>query len=125
MVESKRILVAFDQDNPGQKSSDLLVPIQAEDGELALLGIRSEKLWKHGLVVLTSRAINENDLFARLVDTGRRIPRVDDCLSRLRAFVEQLRSVKIGNIVSISSNDDGLKLCIAANTPGGFAKADD
>ena len=89
---------------------------------MALLGCRSGKLWKYGLVVLTSRAVNQNDLFAKLVDAGQKVQSVDACLSRLESFVEQLNSTKIGNIVKISSFNDNLKLEVVANTPGAFAK---
>lgn len=122
MVESKKVLVAYDPDNSNMRSSDFLVPVQLEVCEMALLGCRSGKLWKYGLVVLTSRAVNQNDLFAKLVDAGQKVQSVDACLSRLESFVEQLNSTKIGNIVKISSFNDNLKLEVVANTPGAFAK---
>ncbi|MEZ5948745.1 MAG: hypothetical protein R3C12_05895 [Planctomycetaceae bacterium] len=74
------------------------------------------------MVVLTSRAVNQNDLFAKLVDAGQKVQSVDACLSRLESFVEQLNSTKIGVIVKISSFNDNLKLEVVANTPGAFAK---
>ena len=122
MVESKKVLVAYDPDNSNMRSSDFLVPVQLEVCEMALLGCRSGKLWKYGLVVLTSRAVNQNDLFAKLVDAGQKVQSVDACLSRLESFVEQLNSPTIGNIVKISSFNDNLKLEVVANTPGAFAK---
>ncbi|RCS48328.1 hypothetical protein DTL42_13470 [Bremerella cremea] len=123
MVESKKVLVAFDPDNPDKQSSDFLVPVQLEDNEMALLGSRSGKLWKYGLVVLTSRAVNKNDLFAKLVDSGQKVPDVEACLAQLESFVVQLKTVKIGNIVSIAIDNDAWRLTVVANTPGGFAKA--
>lgn len=123
MAESKKVLVAFDPDNPDKQSSDFLVPVQLEDNEMALLGSRSGKLWKYGLVVLKSRAVNKNDLFANLVDTGQKVSDVDACLARLESFVVQLKTVKIGNIVSIATGNDAWRLSVVANTPGGFAKA--
>lgn len=122
MVESRKVLVAFDPDKPDKQSSDFLVPIYPEGSKMALLGSRSGKLWKYGLVVLTSRAVNKNDLFAKLVDAGQKVPSVDACLSRLEAFVEQMKAVKIGNIVSLATDDDKWKLTVVANTPSGFAK---
>ena len=77
MVESKKVLVAYDPDNSNMRSSDFLVPVQLEVCEMALLGCRSGKLWKYGLVVLTSRAVNQNDLFAKLVDAGQKVQSVD------------------------------------------------
>ena len=123
MAESKKVLVAFAPDNPDKQSSDFLVPVQLKDNEMALLGSRSGKLWKYGVVVLTSRAVNENDFFAKLVDTGQKVPDVDACLARLESFVMQLKTVKIGNIVNIAIDNDAWRLTVVANTPGGFAKA--
>lgn len=123
MAESKKVLVAFDPDTPDKQSSDFLVPVQLEDNEMALLGSRSGKLWKYGVVVLTSRAVNKNDLFAKLVDSGQKVPDVEACLARLESFVEQLKMVKIGNIVSIATGNVAWRLNVVANTPSGFAKA--
>lgn len=123
MAESRKVLVAFDPVNPGRKSSDFLVPIVTDDGELALLGSRSGKIAPYGLVVMTNKTVNENDLFAKLVDTGRTIASVDECLARLAKFIDQLNIVRIGNIVEISSNNRELKLEVAANTPSGFSRS--
>lgn len=122
MVDSKKVLVAFDPDNSNAQSSDFLVPVQLEGGNMALLGCRSGKLWKYGMVVLTSRAVNKNDIFARLVEAGHKVQSVDACLSRLELFVEKLRGTKIGNIIKISANNYDIRLEVVASTPSAFAK---
>ena len=122
MAESKKVLVAFDPEKPDKQSSDFLVPIPTEGGGVALRGSKSGKLAAYGLVVMTGNSVNENDLFAKLVDTGQKVPSVDECLARLSAYIEQVKSVRIGNIVELESSDGGMKLNVAANTPSGFSK---
>jgi hypothetical protein len=122
VAESKKVLVAFDPEKPDKQSSDFLVPIPTEGGGVALLGSKSGKVAAYGLVVMTGKSVNENDLFAKLVDTGQKVPSVDECLARLSAYIEQVKSVRIGNIVELESSDGGMKLNVAANTPSGFSK---
>lgn len=123
VAESKKVLVAFDPEKPDKQSSDFLVPIPTEDGGVALLGSKSGKVASYGLVVLTGKSVNENDLFAKLVDTGQKVPSVDECLTRLIAFNEQVKAVRIGNIVEIETANGELKLNVAAKSPSGFSKA--
>ena len=123
MAESKKVLVAFDPKKPDKQSSDFLVPIPTEDDGLALLGSKSREVASFGLVVMAGKSVNENDLFAKLVDTGQKVSSVDDCIARLIAFIEQVKSVRMGNIVKIESVDGVMKLNVAANTPAGFSKA--
>lgn len=123
VAESKKVLVAFDPEKPDKQSSDFLVPVPIEGGGVALLGSKSGKVASYGLVVLTGKSVNENDLFAKLVDTGQKVASVDECLARLSTFIEQVKGVRIGNIVEVESAGGTLKLNVAANTPSGFSKA--
>jgi len=122
MAESKKVLVAFDPENPDKQSSDFLVPMHNDAGGIDLFGTRSGKTVPYGMVVLTSRAITENDLFAKLVDTGRKVASVDETLALLASFVEAMKTVKIGNVVEAESDGDGVKLTVAARSPSGFGK---
>jgi hypothetical protein len=125
MAESKKVLVAFDPDRADKSPSDFLIPVRINLDEIKFLGTRSGRTVRYGMVVLTSQAITENDLFAKLVDTGRRITNVADTLQVLTRFLDAMKSVKIGNIVELSGgNNDTISLLIVANTPSGFAKHD-
>lgn len=123
MAESKKVLVAFDPENPDKSSSDFLVPVQTESGDIEFFGTRSGKSVRYGMVILTSRAITENDLFAKLVDTGRKVPNVANTLEVLVKFLEVMKSVKIGNVVEVEGGSDNtVSLLVASNTPSGFGK---
>jgi hypothetical protein len=122
MAESKKVLVAFDPEKPEKSSSDFLVPVRNESGELEFFGTKSGKAIPYGMVILTSRAVTENDLFAKLVDTGRKVPSVEGTLGTLCNFLDAMKTVKIGNVVTVAGTDDGVSLNVASNTPSGFGK---
>lgn len=121
MAESKKVLVAFDAESPSKQSSDFLVPVTDEGSGVQFFGTRSRKTVPLGMVVLTSRSVTENDLFAKLVDAGRKIPNVDESLALLASFLDAMKNVKIGNIVAPGElSDSGFKLRLVANTPMGI-----
>ena len=123
MAESKKVLVAFDPEKPDKSSSDFLVPVKNDSGEIEFLGTRSTKSLRYGMVILTSRAVTENDLFAKLVDTGRKVPNVADALDTLCKFLDAMKTVKIGNVVEIvGGSENAITLVVASNTPSGFGK---
>lgn len=123
MAESKKVLVAFDPEKPDKSSSDFLVPVKNESGEIEFLGTRSKKAIRYGMVILTSRAVTENDLFAKLVDTGRKVPSVADTLDMLGKFLDAMKTVKIGNVVEVvGGSENSITLVVASNTPSGFGK---
>jgi hypothetical protein len=120
---TKKLLVAFDPAKPDSQSSDFIIPWNRE-GQPVFLGLKSSKDCTYGLMVFVGRAVSENDLFAKLVDSGAFIENVEDTLACLRNYVTQLQSLKIGNVVRIipsdaeSSNAFGLEL--VAQTPSGI-----
>lgn len=123
MAESKKILVAFDPDKLDKSSSDFLVPVKNESGEIEFLGTRSKKTIRYGTVILTSRAVTENDLFAKLVDTGRKVSNVADAIDTLGRFLDAMKTVKIGNVVEVvGGSENSITLVVASNTPSGFGK---
>jgi hypothetical protein len=123
MGSSKKVVVAFDPEKPEKSSSDFLVPVVTEKGEVEFLGTKSGANLRYGLVILTSRSVSENDLFAKLVDTGRAVANVADCLKLLSNFLDAMSTVKIGNVIEITGGSNGeVVLGIVSNTPSGFPK---
>lgn len=121
MPDTKKLLVAFDPARPKSQSSDFLIPFQTE-GRTILYGVKSESEQTHGLMVYLGRAITENDLFAKLVDSGAKIESVDDTLTHLRQYLEKLQSLRIGNVVRLQVGQDagdGFELELVANSPAG------
>ena len=98
---TKKVLVPIDINDPEKKINDFLYPDLQVDG-LTLTGIKSGKQWEHGMVILT-RPINENDIFKRIVDSGKKIESVESVLNVLKDYVSELPKYKIGNILKLNS----------------------
>jgi len=122
MAQTKKLLVAFDPQQSKSPSSDFLVPVQAEERTI-LYGLKSECEHMYGLMIYLGQAITENDLFAKLVDSGTKIANVDETVSRLRQYIEKLQSLRIGNVVRLHPDETGIggfELELVANTPAGM-----
>jgi hypothetical protein len=121
---SKKLLVAFNPSEPDEKSSDFLVPVLDEKSP-HLLGLKSNMPVALGLMVYLGREITVNDLFAKLVDTGRKLPDVDSTLKYLEAYLKKLQDYKIGNVLTVDTSaigDKDVHLRKVANTPSAMAE---
>jgi hypothetical protein len=116
-ITSKKLLVALDPNSPDRPSSDFLIPITS-DGVPFLFGLRSKCAILFGLVVFTGKSVSVNDLFAKLVDSGRTISSVEAALDTLAAYLAKLGNLKIGQIVEIavSTNEGGFDLPLSSVT---------
>lgn len=106
---TKKCLVAFDPDKPQTKSSDFLCPV-VNGGSLNLLGLKTRKIHAMGLVVFTGKDLSPNDVFAKLVDTGRKIESVDGALKDISEYLEALSAQRIGDVVTIDRKDGRIML---------------
>ena len=107
--------------NPNAKSSDFLVPV-VDEGSPQFIGVKSRKPADLGMMVYVGRDVTMNDLFAKLVDTGRKIASVDGTVKGIEAYLRMLQDHKIGNILSIKASSTeacGFQLEKVANSPGG------
>ena len=84
MSQTKKLLVPFDPEKPEAPSSDFLIPVRAE-GRVALRGMASGNEQPYGLMVYLGRAITENDLLRRLVNSPVEIENMDEMLAALRS----------------------------------------
>ena len=98
---TKKVLVPIDINDPRKNINDFLYPDPLVDG-LTLTGIKSGKQWEYGMVILTSQ-IDENDIFKRIVDSGKKIESVESLLKSLKDYVSELPKYKIGNILKLNS----------------------
>jgi hypothetical protein len=122
MSQTKKLLVAFNPERPEDPSSDFLIPFQTE-GRTNLYGLKSGRDHTYGLMIYLGRAITENDLFSKLVDSGAKIESAEEgVLATLRQYVEKLQSLRIGNVVRLQSIGDGFELELVAKTPSGFRR---
>ena len=101
-MTTKKLLVAFDPKRPQVESSDFLVPAWEEETP-CLLGLKSGKLHDYGLVVFLGRDVTVNDLFAKLVDTGREVENVDRIVAELGAYLGMVKERRIGEVLSVEA----------------------
>jgi hypothetical protein len=94
---TKELLVAFDSARASSAAGDFIVPVFDADAAL-LFGLRSKKSSQLGVMVYLGKEVTVNDLFAKLVDTGRKIPAVDQAVNMLTDFMPQLEYHWIGNM---------------------------
>jgi hypothetical protein len=114
---TKKLLVAFDPKKPDHRSSDFLVVV-LEGAEAKLVGIKSKKPVASGVMVYVGKEIKVNDLFAKLVDTGRRIESVEQTLRTMEHYIEKLQEFRIGNLLGVESHPiNGFKLVKLADAP--------
>lgn len=120
---TKKLLVTFDPLRAGAAAGDFVVPVVEADAA-TFWGLRSKKSSELSVMVYVGRAVTVNDLFARLVDTGSKIPDVQQTLSLLTDYITRLQDHKIGNVMAIEAAADepcGFRLKRVANTPSGMA----
>ncbi|MFM7163415.1 MAG: hypothetical protein ACKO3P_23945, partial [Planctomycetaceae bacterium] len=92
MSSTKKMLVAFDPAKPDSQATDFVIP-WSRNGQRVFLGLKSGKVAALGMMVFIGRSITENDLFAKLVDSGALIPNVDETLALLRSYLEGLQTL--------------------------------
>ena len=100
---TKKMLVAFDPAKPAKASSDFLVPV-LDNGEFVFFGTKSKRTVTLGMVVFVGREVTMNDVFARLVDSGRKIPAVAETLDVISNYLSQVSGLKIGQVVQVSGD---------------------
>lgn len=119
MASTKKLLVRFDIAKKDPVSGDFLIP-RNEEGKLVLRAVKSGKIPEYGMMVYIGVEVKENDLFAKPVDSGTLISRVDDTMASLRKYIEQLQTLRIGNVVRIipaNGTSDTFALELVAMTP--------
>lgn len=122
MPETRKLLVAFNPERPDSKSSDFLIPWNLES-QPVFHGLKSGRDFTYGMMIFLGRAVSENDLFSKLVDSGALINSVDNTLAILRSYIEQLQGLRIGNVVQIVPHvEKSFALELVSNTPSGVKR---
>jgi hypothetical protein len=122
-MNTKKLLVAHDESKLIAKKGDFLAVVF--DGTNPIfLGLKSRCAYKSGCMVFLGKEITEKDIFAKLVDTGRKIESVDKTLKTIASYIQQLESFKIGNVVGITSKsgEPGFELFKVSEMPQSRAK---
>ncbi len=62
------------------------------------------------MVIFTGKELRPNDLFARLVATGRKIESVDATMKNLAEYLAEVKNHRIGDIVKVERHGERLVL---------------
>jgi fructose-1-phosphate kinase PfkB-like protein len=109
-MKTKKILVPFDLKKPDKTQIGFLYPHIDSEQTSSFLEISKDKEWEVGMVVFVGKEITKNDVFAKIVDSGKKINSVKDLLENLEIYLNQITSFKIGDIVGIKSDENGFEL---------------
>lgn len=119
---TKKMLVAWDPDNPDSTAARFLY-VSEQDTGYALKDIKKHVRSDFGLVVFTGKELAANDLFDRLVDSGKRIPNVDQQVQLFEKYLAEIKTIKVGSIVMASTEHKGTALLtLVASSPSSFKK---
>ena len=92
-MKTKKLLVAYDESKPSAGNGDFLA-IVFEGTTPTFFGLRSHRTCKFGRMVFIGKDVTAEDLFDRLLDSGRKIEAHDQTLTSLAMYVEQMASFK-------------------------------
>lgn len=117
-MKTKKMPTSVTFGNFKSKSNEFLIPFTGKDRK-GFKGIVSGEPSQYGAIKFIGTQITSNDVFAKLVDNGHKIDNVDEILTALADFLDQLQQFKVGNIISISysDNDNSFKLNKIADRP--------
>jgi len=83
-------------------------------------GLTSGRVFPYGAVSYLGKEITVGEVFARLVDSGRKIDSVDQTIKLLEAYFEKLHEYRIGNVLTVercATAPCGFDLKKVANAP--------
>lgn len=116
---TKKLPVSISYGTYQAKSHEFLIP-PLTDGVGEFQGLMSGKPFLYGAVSYLGKDITVNDVFAKLVDSGRRIESVERTVAALESYLRMLQDFKIGNILAVepcSEEPCGFRLKKIADAP--------
>ena len=109
-MSTKKTLVPIDLQRPDKKIKGFLYP-NIDLGIInSFIEINKGKEWEAGMVVYTGKEVTKNDIFAKIVDSGKKIESVNYLLNSLEEYLNQVSLFKIGDIVILKPTENGFKL---------------
>lgn len=116
-MKTKRILAPFDMNKPDKIYKGILYPnVDAKQFD-SFLNISTGEKWELGMVVFVGREITQNDLFAKIVDSGKKVKSVVELLQVIENYLEKLNNFKIGDIVGIKHGNNKFELIKISKPP--------
>jgi hypothetical protein len=109
-MTAKKLISPIDLEQPSKIIKGFLYPNFDSEKINSFIELNKEKEWKTGIVVFTGKDINKSDLFAKIVDSGKKIKSVNDLLNNLENYLIQIKSFKIGDVVGVKETKEGFEI---------------
>ena len=109
-MTTKKLISPIDLEQPNKIIKGFLYPNFDSEKINSFIELNKEKEWKTGIVVFTGKDINKSDLFAKIVDSGKKIKSVNDLLNNLENYLIQIKSFKIGDVVGVKETKEGFEI---------------
>lgn len=109
-MTTKKLISPIDLEQPNKIIKGFLYPNFDSEKINSFIELSKEKEWKTGIIVFTGKDINKSELFAKIVDSGKKIKSVNDLLHKLENYLTQIKSFKIGDIVGIKETNNGFEI---------------
>ncbi len=106
-MKTKKMLIPFDAKQPRKRFNGFLCPNIDKEEMDSFLEIDTNKEWRLGRVAFVGIEISKSDVFARIVDSGKKIKSVDGLLSVIEDYLGQMSNLKIGDVVEIKPQENG------------------
>jgi hypothetical protein len=109
-MKTRKLLAPLDLTKPNIKNTGFLYPNITSEQMNFFVELNSDKKWEFGMVVFIGSEISTNDVFAKIVNSGKKINSVSILLSHIEEYLRQVNLYKIGDIVGIKSLNNGFEL---------------
>lgn len=109
-MTTRKTLVPFDRASPDRRIKGFLYPNVDTKPIASFLEIGTSRQWEAGMVVFVGREISKDDVFAKIVDSGKTISSVRELLDIIQEFLGQVNNFKIGDVIGIKPKGDGFEL---------------
>ena len=88
---------------------EFIIPVLSNPPESGFIGLKTGRSYKSGAISYIGKAIAVEDVLARLKTTPEN---KNHAIRILNSFLTQLQSFKVGNVVSVRYDSEGMPLLI-------------
>jgi hypothetical protein len=121
-ISTRKMLAPFDPEQPDKVIKGFLYPNIDSESTGSFEQIGTGKKWSAGIVVLVGREITKEDIFAKIVDSGRQASVINVLLESLDVYLQQINEHRIGDIVGLRSSTNGFELIKLEKPPRSISK---
>jgi len=100
--------------------NEFIVPFVKSESKNGFMGIKSGEEFKYGAISYIGKEITTNDILDKMEKSGVVTTNKEDLIVSLDRYLEEIQSLKIGNIIKIEYLPDGNfnLVKVAEKTPG-------